>query len=154
MSLLAESKLWDRFSMIDRQGQERSVNAHLIPVVGKEGMCHGAAFLFHDATTEVAMEEQVESLYKKATCDAMTQCANRAEFDRQIVEFTKRYEETGNPFSLIICDVDHFKKVNDTFGHQAGDDTLISFGALLRRGSRDQDLVARYGGEEFTLLLP
>jgi diguanylate cyclase (GGDEF)-like protein/PAS domain S-box-containing protein len=144
----------DRFSMIDRQGQERSVNAHLIPVVGKEGMCHGAAFLFHDATTEVAMEEQVESLYKKATCDAMTQCANRAEFDRQIVEFTKRYEETGNPFSLIICDVDHFKKVNDTFGHQAGDDTLISFGALLRRGSRDQDLVARYGGEEFTLLCP
>ncbi|MFT5525130.1 MAG: diguanylate cyclase (GGDEF)-like protein/PAS domain S-box-containing protein [Pirellulaceae bacterium] len=144
----------NRFSMIDRQGNERSVNAHLIPVVGKEGMCHGAAFLFHDATTEVAMEEQVVTLYKKATCDALTQCANRAEFDRQIQEFTARYEDTGEPFSLIICDVDHFKLVNDTFGHQAGDDTLISFSALLRRCSRDNDLVARYGGEEFVLLCP
>ena len=62
--------------------------------------------------------------------------------------------ERGVPYSLIICDLDHFKKINDTYGHQAGDEALITFAALVKRFCRGSDLVARYGGEEFVVLCP
>jgi diguanylate cyclase (GGDEF)-like protein len=61
---------------------------------------------------------------------------------------------SGTPFSIVICDIDRFKQVNDVFGHQAGDEALVNFTTLLRQFSREGDLVARYGGEEFVLLFP
>jgi diguanylate cyclase (GGDEF)-like protein/PAS domain S-box-containing protein/putative nucleotidyltransferase with HDIG domain len=143
-----------RLGVAGRNGQPLEVDAHLVPVYGKNGVAHGAALLMHDASSQVTLEQRVQSLHERATRDALTQVANRAEFDRLLLSCVESHLERRLPCSLIICDIDHFKRINDTFGHQAGDEVLIAFGALLRRHCRSGDLVARYGGEEFVLLCP
>jgi diguanylate cyclase (GGDEF)-like protein len=84
----------------------------------------------------------------------LTGVANRACFDEALRELADSAADGGPSFSLIICDIDHFKRVNDVHGHPAGDDALVSFASILTSHSRDDDLVARYGGEEFLLLAP
>ncbi|MDX1948345.1 MAG: diguanylate cyclase [Pirellulaceae bacterium] len=141
-----------RLSVTGRGGQQVDVDAHLLPIHGKNGVTHGVAVLLHDASSQVTLEQRVHSLHEKATRDPLTQVANRAEFDRFHTSAVQSHLERRLPFSLIMCDIDHFKRINDTFGHQAGDEVLISFASLLRRHCRAGDLVARYGGEEFVLL--
>lgn len=86
--------------------------------------------------------------------DVLTGLANRRFFadvlDRSM-SFASRHEQ---PLSIIMADLDHFKSVNDTYGHEAGDRVLIAFGQVLSRGIRKEDLAARFGGEEFILMLP
>jgi diguanylate cyclase (GGDEF)-like protein len=106
----------------------------------------------HDASSQITLEERVQTLHEKATHDPLTKVANRAEFDRALKQFVEAHLELSMPCALIICDIDYFKRINDNFGHQAGDEALVSFAALLRRFTRSGDLVARYGGEEFVLL--
>jgi diguanylate cyclase (GGDEF)-like protein/PAS domain S-box-containing protein len=141
-----------RLSIRGRDGKELSIDAQLTPVLGREGHVHGATLLLHDASSQITLEERVQSLHERATRDPLTSVANRAEFDRVHAHFVATHLEQGLPCSLIICDLDFFKRINDTYGHQAGDEALVSFAALLRRHHRAGDLVARYGGEEFVLL--
>jgi diguanylate cyclase (GGDEF)-like protein/PAS domain S-box-containing protein len=141
-----------RLSIMGRSGQRVEVDAHLVPVHGKSGVSHGAALLLHDASSQITMEQRIQSLHEKATRDPLTQVANRAEFDRILANYVDSHLERRLPCSLILCDLDYFKKVNDTYGHQAGDEVLITFAAMLRRHCRSGDLVARYGGEEFVML--
>jgi diguanylate cyclase (GGDEF)-like protein len=98
------------------------------------------------------MEQRIETLHIQATRDPLTNVANRAEFDRVHAEFVNTHLQRGMPCALLICDIDRFKSVNDTYGHQAGDDVLVNFAALLQRAGGPSDLVARYGGEEFVML--
>ena len=141
-----------RLSIQGRGGEAISVDAHMVPVVGRDGVTHGATLLLHDASSQVTLEERVQTLHERATRDPLTQVANRAEFDRVHAQFVTTHIDRGRSCSLIICDLDHFKHINDTYGHQAGDEALVSFAALLRRSCRPGDLVARYGGEEFVML--
>jgi len=108
--------------------------------------------LLHDASSQITLEQRIQSLHEQATRDPLTQVANRAEFDRILASCVESHLERRLPCSLILCDIDHFKRVNDTFGHQPGDEVLVTFAALLRRHCRSGDLVARYGGEEFVML--
>jgi diguanylate cyclase (GGDEF)-like protein len=78
--------------------------------------------------------------------------ANRAELDRRHEELVREHHQQGSAYSMIMCDLDHFKLVNDTFGHQTGDEILIAFASMLRKHCRSGDLAARYGGEEFAVL--
>src|SRR5205823_12471645 len=82
----------------------------------------------------------------------MTPVAKRAEFDRMLNNFVAAHQESNLPCSLIMSDLDHFKAINDTHGHQAGDVAIITFASLLKSMCRSGDLVARYGGEEFAIL--
>ncbi len=141
-----------RLSVAGRNGQRVDVDAHLVPVHAKNGVSHGAALLLHDASSQITLEQRVQSLHEKAIRDPLTQVANRAEFDRIHANWVESHLERRLPCSLVICDIDHFKKINDNFGHQAGDEVLIAFAALLRRHCRSGDLVARYGGEEFVMI--
>lgn len=141
-----------RFSLKARHEQLVQVDAHLVPVHGSGNSVHGAAMLLRDASQQVTLEHRLKSLYERATRDPLTNVANRAEFDRTQEQFVHTHLEKRIPCSLIICDIDHFKKINDSFGHQAGDSVLIAFATLLKRFCRPGDLVARYGGEEFVLL--
>jgi diguanylate cyclase (GGDEF)-like protein len=141
-----------RLSVAGRNGQRVDVDAHLVPVYGKNGVSHGAALLLHDASSRITLEQRVQSLHEKATRDPLTQVANRAEFDRIHASWVESHLERRLPCSLVICDIDHFKRINDNFGHQAGDEVLIAFAALLKRHCRAGDLVARYGGEEFVMI--
>jgi diguanylate cyclase (GGDEF)-like protein/PAS domain S-box-containing protein len=143
-----------RFSLASRNGQRAEVDMHLIPVTGSRGAVHGALLLLRDASTQVSMEQRLKSLHEKATRDPLTQAANRAEFDRELEAAVHAHLPKNMACSLIVCDIDHFKRINDTFGHQAGDNVLVGFTQLLKSYCRPGDLVARYGGEEFVLLCP
>jgi diguanylate cyclase (GGDEF)-like protein len=91
---------------------------------------------------------------RRAAIDGLTGLANRREFDRVLAREVNRAGHTGEPLSLVVFDIDHFKLINDSRGHLAGDEVLRSIGQLLAGAVRDMDLVARYGGEEFALVLP
>ncbi len=135
-----------------RGEQDLSVEAQVIPVSETDGTVFGAAMLLHDVSPEMSLEARCQSLHEAATKDPLTRVANRAEFNRVHQMFVMAHLDRQLPCSLIIADIDHFKKVNDTFGHQAGDDVLKAFAAVLRTSCRPGDLVARYGGEEFVIL--
>jgi diguanylate cyclase (GGDEF)-like protein len=135
-----------------RAEQDLSIEAQVIPVSDSDGTLFGAALLLHDVSPEMSLEARCQSLHEAATKDPLTRVANRAEFNRVHQMFVMAHLERQLPCSLIIADIDHFKKVNDTYGHQAGDEVLKAFAALLRTSCRPGDLVARYGGEEFVIL--
>lgn len=86
--------------------------------------------------------------------DKLTGIANRRLFQQQLDSFIDRFNRTGKTFSVLLIDIDFFKKVNDTFGHLVGDIVLKELAQLLMKQARSQDVVARYGGEEFVVLLP
>jgi diguanylate cyclase (GGDEF)-like protein/PAS domain S-box-containing protein len=141
-----------RLSVMGRGGRPVTVDVHAVPVVGIDGATHGAAVLLHDASPQASLEKLCHSLHERATKDPLTQIANRAEFDRSHAMFVAAHLERHLPCSLIVCDIDHFKNINDTYGHQAGDEALKAFAQLLKGFCRSGDLVARYGGEEFVVL--
>ncbi len=96
-----------------------------------------------------------DKLHKEANTDGLTQCYNKTYFNNQLNIEVKKSKLTGSPLSLIIFDLDHFKKLNDNFGHDAGDYVLKEKAQLLRdNGIRKGDVFGRYGGEEFVVLLP
>ena len=95
-----------------------------------------------------------EYQYKLATIDGLTELYNHRYFQdtlKQQIEISRRYNQ---PVSLIICDIDFFKKFNDTYGHQAGDAVLRQVAQTLKKNSRTTDFVCRYGGEEMSIILP
>jgi diguanylate cyclase (GGDEF)-like protein len=100
------------------------------------------------------LEEQRRAFEKASSTDALTHIANRFKFDtilEQQIEMSKRYNHS---FCLILFDIDDFKKVNDIYGHQAGDNILIELSSLVKSSMRKSDTFARWGGEEFAIILP
>ncbi len=97
------------------------------------------------------LREAVTELERLAHVDPLTAVANRRSFDNELVNFTALGGE--RPWALLMCDIDHFKRVNDTFGHPVGDIVLREVARLLRDELRGSDRIARYGGEEFAILL-
>ncbi len=93
-------------------------------------------------------------LQEQATRDPLTGLYNRRYFDETLERELARAEREVSPLCLMMIDLDHFKQVNDTYGHQAGDEVLRMFGAMLRESARAGDIPCRYGGEEFLLLMP
>lgn len=106
----------------------------------------GALCLFEDVTV----------LHRRANIDGLTGLWNRRYFDEMFLREVERFRRHGlkHPVSLIMVDVDHFKKVNDTHGHQIGDQVLVMVADALKRLVRSTDLAVRYGGEEMCMLLP
>ncbi len=141
-----------RLLVISRSNRPIAVDVHTVPVVASDGTICGATMLLHDASSETSLEERCQNLHERATKDPLTRVANRAEFDRTHQLFVKAHLEHQLPCSMIMCDIDRFKSINDTYGHQAGDEVLRFIGGMLARDCRTGDLVARYGGEEFVLL--
>ncbi|MES9996914.1 diguanylate cyclase [Desulfovibrio aminophilus] len=90
----------------------------------------------------------------RADHDGLTRIHNRRSLDERLVQELKRHQRYRLPLSLLMLDVDHFKQVNDTHGHLAGDEVLRRIGAVLQESLRSTDFAARYGGEEFAVLLP
>jgi two-component system cell cycle response regulator len=96
----------------------------------------------------------LEQVQKMAETDALTGVANRRAFETALEREIARSMRYGEELTLIMLDIDHFKNLNDTYGHQAGDEVLRKVGAAIRLYSRESDTAARYGGEEFAILLP
>jgi len=90
----------------------------------------------------------------EARTDALTGLANRRAFDDEMQKQFQKFESDGTPASVLMLDIDYFKKLNDVHGHLAGDDVLMSVGKVIAQHVRSGDLAARYGGEEFAVIFP
>ncbi len=96
-----------------------------------------------------------DKLNMEANTDKWTKCFNKTFFNKSCDLEVKKSKVTGIPLSLVLFDLDHFKKLNDNYGHDAGDYVLLHLSQIIRKhGVRESDIFARYGGEEFVLLLP
>jgi diguanylate cyclase (GGDEF)-like protein len=170
------------FFVLDLDGTVLEANAHAASVIG-EGLC-GRPFndlivgftekeeillLNQDLSNAgrelhrknaglVRLNQQLKEANDKilelTRTDALTQVANRRFLEERLAEMAGLAGRTGHPLSLVMADLDHFKHVNDTFGHEAGDRVLVGFARYVKNSIRVSDLVARFGGEEFVILLP
>lgn len=103
---------------------------------------------------EAEVQKLQEELREQAVRDPLTGLYNRRYLDETMGREMIRAERYGQPVGIVMCDIDHFKAVNDTYGHLVGDEVLREFAGLLRKNSRGSDIVCRFGGEEFLLFLP
>jgi len=111
------------------------------------------AFLVAYIVKYIIKSRDFEHQYKLATTDGLTQLYNHRYFQEQMQMQIANASRYGNEFSLIIVDIDHFKKFNDTYGHQAGDAVLRQVAQTLKMNTRMTDIVCRYGGEEMSIIL-
>ena len=91
---------------------------------------------------------------QKSTVDGLTKCYNKVEIESQVERFLLLFLRSNNPFSIIMFDIDFFKKINDTQGHLAGDYILVELAKLVKSLLRNSDICGRFGGEEFLVVLP
>lgn len=101
-----------------------------------------------------ALRDAQSKLVEMAVIDSLTGLLNRRAGLERVEEELSRQHRLVRPVACLLVDIDHFKKINDTYGHLAGDEVLASFGKIVRSCTRKHDIVCRYGGEEFLLLLP
>ncbi|OPL09665.1 MAG: hypothetical protein AVO33_06550 [delta proteobacterium ML8_F1] len=122
---------------------------------GKPVLIAGIVF---DVTQRVLMQEELQEknriLAEKAVKDSLTDLKNHRALMEEMTKALEISLVTGEPLSVVFFDLDDFKKVNDTYGHQAGDRILIEFSEILKDSLRDSDIISRYGGEEFVVVLP
>lgn len=120
---------------------------------------HKAARKLHEANDKLRKQldeiEQLQvALQEQAIRDSLTGCFNRRYLDETLERELSRSRREGYPLSLVILDLDHFKQINDTYGHLAGDRALTVLAETLRADIRHEDVLCRYGGEEFVILMP
>lgn len=136
-------------------GEWIPVEVQTLPLIDQSGQFQGFAEIFRD-TSGHREKGGYRDLKLMASRDALTHVANRGELrkqmDRQIADYHAQGQQ--NPFCVIFLDVDHFKRTNDTYGHAAGDEVLISVARLLQHETYSGEMVARYGGEEFVVVCP
>ncbi len=154
----------------DEKEQQFSLE-NLVSYTLDEDMCHGKIYMlisrkmssYHDdivaiilKSTGVALSKQIniEMLTNAATIDPLTGCYNRREFEVQMRKNISRAKRENSTLSVFMFDIDYFKKINDTYGHQAGDIVLQKVSETVRNNIRTGDILARYGGEEFIAILP
>ena len=115
-------------------------------------------FSFSELLARVRVGSRVvqyqQHLEYQTQIDSLTGLFNRRAFEKKIGEEFERSKRYGNPLSIVILDIDNFKKINDTYGHHGGDAALVKISEVLRERSRRSDFPSRFGGEEFVLVLP
>ena len=133
-------------------------NATLLPLRSACGEDENVGIVIYDVTdtavNRVKLEAAKDDLLRLSRTDKLTGLWNRGYWEERLVEEYKRCLRSNNSASLVMFDIDHFKNINDTYGHQVGDDAIRMVAEIMRQSSRDVDISGRYGGEEFTCLLP
>ncbi len=112
-----------------------------------------ATFILIYCEKYLMKSKDYEQTYKLAVTDGLTQLYNHRYFQEQMINQVNNYERYGNVFSMILIDIDFFKKFNDTYGHQSGDCVLKQVASILKKNSRTSDIACRYGGEEMAVIL-
>ncbi|MDP3535396.1 MAG: sensor domain-containing diguanylate cyclase, partial [Halomonas sp.] len=144
--------LWQgETALLTPYGEEVPVSQVIIVHYDDSGRVAQTSSMIRDISAQKRLEAQ---LAHSAVTDHLTGIYNRKRFDEEVDKALARRRRSGVNTALILLDIDHFKLVNDTYGHDVGDQVLIDITRLLQRHLRVQDLLARWGGEEFVMLLP
>ena len=150
------------FSRVVNDREERSVDyfddnlgaflkEYISPIKGNHGILRSCVIVIQDVTQHKKLEGE---LHRYATRDELTNLFNRRQTLTLLEAACQTAGRYNRPLSLAICDVDHFKQVNDEHGHNAGDEMLRFFGATIHRELRGADIAGRYGGDEFLMIFP
>ncbi len=134
-------------------------NVVIRPINNVNGKVSHLCLVVYDVTDVAVNKAALSSANRKldqlSKIDALTELNNRASLDKALkLTFDSHRNNGSGPHSMVMADIDYFKKVNDTYGHQVGDQVLQELAQMLSKGSRKGDFVGRYGGEEFCILLP
>jgi diguanylate cyclase (GGDEF)-like protein/PAS domain S-box-containing protein len=140
----------DHSVLVTRSGQEVAIQESAAPISDRQGRIIGAVIVFHDVTKERRLRR---ALSYQASHDALTGLINRREFDNRLHAAVVNAQRGKGCYALLYIDLDQFKVVNDTCGHQAGDRLLRDVTGLLQTRVRASDTIARLGGDEFGVLL-
>lgn len=133
-------------------------NVTILPLRSATGNTDHVCLIIYDVTGVAVNKRQLESantkLQELALRDGLTGLLNRRYWESCLEREFARHQRYDNPVSLVIFDIDHFKRVNDTYGHQTGDEVIRAVADITSRLARETDFAGRYGGEEFVVLLP
>lgn len=132
-------------------GLEFYGSSTLDAIRGEDGAILGFVEVFHDVTEQKLREER---LYQRATRDPLTGVFNRGHFNETASQEIERARRFAEPLSLVMLDIDHFKRINDSYGHEVGDTVIVALARAVGGELRKIDSLGRLGGEEFGLLLP
>ncbi len=136
------------------KGLELGVNDYLLSPVDFNEMFARVKTQIRRKKYQEALKSNYQESVSMAVTDGLTRLYNRHYLDTHLKNLTKQALETNRSLSVVIMDMDHFKAVNDTYGHTVGDEVLQSLAAVIVKTIRSADLAARYGGEEFVVLMP
>jgi diguanylate cyclase (GGDEF)-like protein len=132
-------------------------NITIIPLLSADGVVNHVGIIIYDVTDialgKTELKDANARLAQLSRTDRLTELNNRGYWEECLRSEFARFRRTGYASSLVMFDIDHFKKVNDTFGHQAGDEVIRATARMLREAIRTTDIAGRYGGEEFGIIL-
>ena len=137
-----------------KEGHRMPVNVRVLPMRDAEGSIVGAVEVFSDSAIKNRVEKKVIELEQLAFRDSLTGLPNRRYLQLKVEQGLEEHRRFGRSFGLLMFDVDRFKQVNDTHGHETGDGLLKAVAGTLVQGLRTIDIVGRWGGEEFLVLMP
>jgi diguanylate cyclase (GGDEF)-like protein/PAS domain S-box-containing protein len=137
-----------------KEGHRVPVSVRVLPMRNREGKIVGAVEVFSDSTAKQKIEKRVNELEQLAFRDALTGVPNRRYFELKVEQGLEEHRRFGRLYGLLLFDVDRFKQVNDSHGHDVGDAVLKTVARTLVEGLRTVDVVGRWGGEEFLVLMP
>jgi diguanylate cyclase (GGDEF)-like protein len=159
--------IWEQRQYLFKFGTSRPItsssdhmyqNITILPILGDSGDIDRICILVYDMTDQAMSKERVDKLNEElkviSRVDGLTGLFNRRYWQERFEREFKLTYRNKKPISVLMLDIDHFKKVNDTHGHQAGDKVIQALAMLIRKATRETDIAGRYGGEEFVILLP
>ncbi len=143
------------YQPITGQGEFMYQNTTLLPLRSSNGEIHHVCLVIYDLTdvaiNNLGLQKANHQLQQLSRTDHLTQLYNRGHWEQRLQH---EYARHDNAFALLMLDIDHFKSINDRYGHQAGDAVIKRLSELIHAHLRDTDVAGRYGGEEFAILLP
>lgn len=137
-----------------KQGHRVPVFVRAAPIRDENGEIICAVEVFGDNTPRLESRQRIKELENIALLDALTALPNRRYLDDQLEARFAEFQRLQMNFGILMLDIDHFKKINDTYGHDVGDDVLKMLSRTMENNSRPYDIVGRWGGEEFLAIVP
>ena len=143
---------------ITSQANHMFQNITIFPLASLTGQVEQICLVIYDVTDEAVSRLGMQSLNHQlemmSRVDGLTGLCNRHFWEEQFVMEYKRDKRSKSPSALIMIDIDNLKKVNDTYGHPAGDEVIKALASVIKKATRETDIAGRYGGEEFAIILP
>lgn len=124
-----------------------------VPIFAEKNVLVGALITIRNVSAESELQKKYDERKRDSITDGLTRLFNKVYTENILLRSLKSSLRDGHPLSILLCDIDHFKKINDTHGHQAGDHVLALVAQMLKGESRESDIVGRFGGEEFMVVM-